>query len=171
MSNKKYEHWCDKMHQNPEDKEENKKYIIGELAHNNYTILEQYLLHDIGKDMSIVFADTTQEKISKDYVIQRMYRMLDIAEDIELLVYDANSCYALYDTDYKYRRDRWLESKGLCYKLIRQLTHLSSIMVKGANIHKYVSLSKEYEKLANKIKNVMCSDDERKKKHGKKYNG
>ena len=44
-------------------------------------------------------------------------------------------------------------------------------MVKGTNIQKYVSLSKEYEKLANKIKNVMYFDDEKKKKHGKEYFG
>ena len=119
MSNKKYDHWCDKQYQNPEDKDGNKRYIIGELAHSNYATLEQYLLHDISKDMEVVFSDDAQGKISKDYAIQRLYRMLDLAEDIEISVYEANSCYALYDTDFKYRRDRWLKAKGLCYGVIR----------------------------------------------------
>ena len=121
MSNKKYDHWCDKQYQNPEDKDGNKRYIIGELAHSNYATLEQYLLHDISKDMEVVFSDDTQGKISKDYAIQRLYRMLDLAEDIEISVYEANSCYALYDTDFKYRRDRWLKAKGLNQKDIREI--------------------------------------------------
>ena len=163
---KKYKHWCDNQYQEP--KEDN-KFVIGDMAHDIFNTLEKYLLYDIHKDMLEVFDDDVQGHISKNYVVKRVYEMLDNAERIELVVKDANSIYALYGVDYKRRRELWLEARGLCFRLIQQITHISSIMVKGTNIQKYVSLVDNIYKLARKIKNVIVSDDEKKKEHCREY--
>lgn len=166
MSNKKYEHWCDNQHQKPSD---TNKFIIGDLAYDIYSKLEKYLLYDIHKDMMITFNDSVQGNISKNYVIKKTYKILELAEDIELIVKDANSIYALYSIDYERRRQLWLESRGKCFRLIQQISHISSIMVNGINIEKYVRLTDDIYKLSNKIKNIMVSDDKKKKDLCKTY--
>lgn len=129
-----------------------------------YNELESYLLHDINKDLSVAFEDELQGRISKNYVIHRMNTILDIAEQIELNVKDANSIYGLYDIDWEERRRKWLISRGLCYQMIAQLKHISTITLKGTNLDKYVRLSNNADVIANKIKNVMIADDKKRKK-------
>lgn len=166
MSNKKYEHWCDDKHQEPKD---DNKFVIGDMADEIYSELEQYILHDINKDLLVVFDDDMQGNISKRYVLHKTTNILDNAENLASIVVDANSIYAMYEVDYRRRRELWLEARGLCFRIIKQLKNISAIMVEGTNIKKYVRLSKELSKLANKIKNVMISDDKKKKEHCKKY--
>lgn len=163
---KEFEHWCDKQHQEPSD---DNKFVIGDMAEKIFNDLEQYLLHDINKDLKLNFDDSEQDKISKNYVVKRMYSILDNAEKLELYVKDANSIYGYYDVDFKMRRERWLTARGLCFKLIAQLRHISSITIKGTNLQKYVGISSRIYKLSFKIKNAMMADDKRKKKGCKKY--
>lgn len=162
----KYDHWCDNQHQEPS---EDNKFVIGDLAHDIFNRLEKYLLYDIHKDMLIAFEDTVQGTIAKNYVVKRVYSILENAEEIELIVKDANSIYALYGVDYERRRQLWLEARGKCFRLIQQISHITSILVEAVNIEKYIKFTSSIYKLSGKIKNVMISDDEKKKKYCKTY--
>jgi len=166
MSNKKCAHWCDPQHQKP--KEDN-IFVIGEEAKSIYNALEKYLLHDINKDLMLAFPDENQEKINKNYVIKRFYSILDNAEQLELTTFDANSVYAIYNIDYKFRRQKWITARTLCFDLVHQLNHIASILIKGSNLQKYVDLSARLNILSDRIKNVMASDDIKRKKYVKEY--
>lgn len=161
---KKNKHWCDDQHKNTET-----IFAIGELASEIYNTLEKYLIHDCNKDFSIVFADAEQDKLARQYVLKRLYNILDTAEKIENEVISTNSIYAYYDIDYGIRREGWLKAKSDCYALMAQLKHVSTITLKGTNIQKYVNVSADAQKLAEKIKNIMSSDNKRKKELAKKY--
>lgn len=161
---KKYEHWCDKMHDGKDS-----KFVIGEMAENFYNDLERYLLHDISKDMLVNFEDEVQEKMSRNYVVKKLYNILDNAEKLELTVKNANSVYGFYDIDLAFRRQQWLVSRGLCFEMIAQLNHISNITMKKTNVQKYITKCNELETIASKIYNVMKSDDEKRKKHIKEF--
>ena len=159
---KKFEHWCDGEY---DDKET--KFVIGEMAENLYKELENYMLYDIRKDLDA--STDPQDILARNYIVKRFYSMLDNAEKVELNVKSANSIYALYGVDYEWRRKLWIASRSYCFQLIAQLKHITPIMIKGVNIRKYTRLSKKYSDLSVKIKNIMVSDDTRKKKSCRQY--
>ena len=161
---KKYEHWCDDKYKDKES-----KFDIGIMASKIYTTLEKYLIHDCNKDFMIVFPDSEQDKLARQYVVKKLYNMLDTAERIEQEVISTNSIYTYYDTDYLIRRQGWIRAKSDCYALLAQLKHISTVTLKGTNMQKYVDISADVEKLAEKLKNIMASDNNRKKKQAKKY--
>lgn len=73
---KKNKHWCDGRYKPLKDTH----FIIGDLAGKLYTTAENYLIHDINKDMSVVYEDEAQNKIARNYVIKKLYNILDTAE-------------------------------------------------------------------------------------------
>ena len=165
MSNKKYKHWCDDKFKEPEDN----KFIIGDLASKIYEDLEKYLIHDINKDIKVVFPDPEQDKLARAYVVKKMYRILDTAEEIQNSVYETNSIYGWYDVDFEERRKGWLKAKAYCYRLITQLSHMGTKTLKGTNVQKYVSLANDAHILSQKIKNAITADDKRRKSKSKTY--
>ena len=162
---KKNEHWCDNKYKESEDN----KFIIGDLASKIYEDLEKYLIHDINQDLKVVFPDPEQDKLARAYVVKKMYRILDTAEEIQNSVYETNSIYGWYDVDFLERRKGWLKAKAYCYRLITQLSHMGTKTLKGANVQKYVNLANDVQVLAKKIKNAMMADDKRRKNNPKTY--
>ena len=166
MSKKnKEKRWCDNQHKPPKDT----YFIIGKLAGELYTSAENYLIHDINKDMSVVYEDEAQNKIARNYVIKKLYNILDTAEKLENAVYSANAIYAWYDIDFAARRKGWIKAKGLCFELSTQLNHVGTKTLKGTNLQKYVDLSKDAKTIAHKIDNMIKSDDKKRKQHPRTY--
>ena len=164
---KLYTHWCDSQYEAPN--ETKNKFVIGELIKNLYKNLEIYLIHDINKDLTVMFDDVQQTALARNYVVKKFYNILDNADKLQNTAQDANSVYAVYDVDFEYRREKWLEARGLCFQIYAQLDHVSTITIKGTNLQKYIDLSNDCKYIAEKIKNVMIADDQKKKKYGKKY--
>lgn len=162
---KKNEHWCDDKYKEPEDN----KFIIGDLASKIYEDLEKYLIHDINQDLKVVFPDPEQDKLARAYVVKKMYRILDTAEEIQNSVYETNSIYGWYDVDFAERRKGWLKARAHCYRLVTQLSHMGTKTLKGTNVQKYVNLANDVQVLAKKIKNAMMADDKRRKNNPKTY--
>lgn len=163
MSNKKYEHWNDKYH----DDKGTEHSKIEELAGNIYNELEKYLLEDIDK---ILKEDLKNESpIKKRYILRRFNRIMDNVEAMRGAAINANSVYALYACDYQFRREMWLKARGLCFEINAQLNSIANITVEGTNIEKYTRLAGKTYQLAGMIKNNMVSDDNKKKKYCKPY--
>lgn len=162
---KKNKHWCDDQYKPPKDT----YFIIGDMCGNLYTSIEKYLIHDVNKDMSVVFEDEAQNKIARNYVIKKLYNILDKAEELECTVYGANAIYGWYDIDFAARRQRWTKARDLCYEIITQLNHVDTKTLKGTNLQKYVDLGKEAQKIADKIKNMITSDDKKRKANPRPY--
>lgn len=159
---KQDEHWCDRKHM-PSDK----KFGIGDLSEKLYNDLEGYLLHDVDKRLSEINVD--ESKITSSYIERRFNSILDNAENLEMIVKDANSVYPIYHGDYLYRRQRWLEAKGICQRLICQCNHMSNLTVKRANIQKYVDCGDLAKTIQGKVYNLMKSDDCKRKRHARVY--
>lgn len=74
MSNKKYEHWNDKYH----DDNGTEHSKIEELAGEIYNELEKYLLEDIEKVLKEDFKE--KPSIKKNHILRRFYRLMDNVE-------------------------------------------------------------------------------------------
>jgi Na+/phosphate symporter len=159
---KESEHWCDRKHVPSEQ-----KFTIGDLAEKLYKDLESYLLHDIDKRLKEIVAD--EESLSCEYLKIRFYSILLSAERLELTVKDANSVHAFYHSDFRYRRMRWIEARGICFRIINQCNHMAGLVVKHANIQKYVDCADLANTIQHKIYNLIKSDDRRRKKYAKTY--
>ena len=154
---KKFDHWCDKKYQKKET-----NFDTGTLAHKLVTTLTEWVMHDITVSDEL---DANEKFIQR----QRMSRVLETAERIECLIKDANSIFAIYDSDYEERRRRWIAARGYCIRLSVILTHMGEYFAPRTNIQKYVDCEVTVKTLAGKIKNMMISDDKRRKIQVKEY--
>lgn len=153
---KRKDNWCEGQHKRPET-----KFVIEETSKALQKDIEDYILHDMDIESS--------EPVKRRFVYDRMKSILDQAEYITAIVVDANSVYALYACDFENRRIKWLNARGSCYRIIAMLNGISRIVHKNTNLSKYARMCKEYENLAEKIKNIMYSDDKKRKEHCKEY--
>ncbi len=156
---KREKHWCDDLHNKSET-----HFVIGEMADGIYNDLEKYLLNDLQK-----YIDTCNSELMKSHILKRFHTMLDVAELMVLNVKDANSIFAVYACDYEARRERWLNARGYSFRLVSQLDHMANIVAAKTNIQKYAGISKRLYELSAKIKNIMKSDDKKKKTQCKEY--
>lgn len=117
----------------------------------------------------MAFSDSGQEEISRQYVIRKLMNILDKTEELECTVIGANNIYGWYDLDWAERRKMWIKARALCFEVITQLKHVGTITLQGTNLQKYVDLSSKLDKLAEKIKNIMKSDDTKKNDHPRTY--
>ena len=154
---KQYKHWCDKSH---EYKETN--FDTGDLAHKVVNILTDWVLHD-----STITTDMNDVQIT--LMRERMISIIELAEEIECQVIDANSIYAVYDIDFQLRRKLLISARGKCFRLTTKLRHVVNYVHQSTNIQKYLDIEKDVEHLANMIKNIMIKDDKRRKTQSKKY--
>lgn len=162
---KKYKHWCDNLY-GEEEKENSKKFVIGDMLRRIYLDLEAYLLNDIERYLN---ERTDLQELAKVYTIDKFKHILSRVELAEITANNANSIYGLYDVDWRMRRELWLKARGYCFETVTQLNHLTNVTLKGTNIQKYVEKGSELYSVAKKIKNIMIADDELRKKHPKPY--
>lgn len=153
---KQDQHWCDRIKNKSET-----KFKIEEEAKALQKDIDSYLLHDIdiGKE----------DPVRRRYIYDKMYSILSSAENVVSMIMDANSIYAIYSCDFENRRVKWLDAKGQCFQLIAKLNTVAGIVYQSTNLSKYANLAYRYEKLAEKIKNVMISDDKIRKEKCKEY--
>lgn len=96
--------------------------------------------------------------------------LLNEAQEIEGLIFQANSIYAIYLNDYAQRRHLLILARAKCQGLIRRLTHVGNyIAKKKKNTDKYMNTSNDVISLSNMIKGMIISDDKKRKKHFKEY--
>lgn len=154
---KKYKNWCDNLHTKSES-----QFDTGDLCERLVSKLTDWVVHDF-----TIYDGMTQGQVILQR--ERMKNILDIAETIESLVNDANSIYALYGIDYQERRIRFMRARGLCFQLQTRLRHIVNYVHKDTNVQKYISLNSEIDVISNKIKNIMVSDDKKRKTKEKPY--
>ena len=152
---KKYKHWCDPYHT---PKQTN--FDTGDLAYKIVKTLTEWLMHD-----SSIVPNMTKEQV--ELIIERTKKIFEIAEEIECLVIEANSIYAVYNCDYVERRNLFRKARGYCFHITVRLRHIVDYVYKDINIDKYLQLEDQISHLANMIKNIMVKDDKRRKEKAK----
>lgn len=104
------------------------------------------------------------------YIRNNFDEIIEMADKIETLLFDTNSIYAIYDTDFNYRRMRFTQAYGICFALNRKLQHMANFIAKKKmNTEKYTRISNDVISLSKKIKGLIASDDKKRKRLNKKY--
>lgn len=104
------------------------------------------------------------------YIRTNFDSIIQQAKDIEHLLYEGNSVYAVYDVDFLFRRQRFTEARSKCFSLNRDLLHMANFIAKkNVNTEKYTAISNELITLSEKIRGLIVSDDKKRKKLNKKY--
>lgn len=153
---KQYEHWCDKKYQAKES-----NFDTGDLARKLVDTLTDWVLCDTAK--------LTEDMPNVELKRRRMQKLLDTSEQIECIVNDANSIYAIYLVDFAERRRKFLIARGLCFQLTTMLGHIVKYAAPETNIQKYLDLQNDIKNIGGKIKNIMIKDDKKRKEKMKQY--
>lgn len=105
------------------------------------------------------------------YVTENLRKALSLMEDICTALRDGWSINKWYESDYDERRARWIEARGLCFRILSLLDNIPEFIPQAKNKQKYVDISARLEELAVKIYNLMVSDDKEKKAKSKQTEG
>lgn len=132
------------------------------MAHKIVNILTDWTLHD-----STITTDMNDVQIV--LMRKRMISLIELAEEIECQVIDANSIYAIYNLDFQARRKLFISARGKCFKLTAKLRHVVNYVYQSVNVQKYLDLEQDIEHLANMIKNLLAKDDKKRKTQAKEY--
>lgn len=155
---KEYKHWNDKKHKGIKV-----PFKTGDMADEINRDFIRFLLND--------FDNVNLNDVEKRYVGDRFEKMISHMEDICYILRDAWSIKRYYGVDYEQRRARWIAARGYCFRLMSLLDNLVEFIPHIKNKQKYVDISDKLSELAEKIQNIIASDDQHKKKNCKQYMG
>lgn len=155
---KKYKHWNDGKHKKLEEAFETWK--MADEIHRDFI---RFLLND--------FEPVDLSNTEKTYVHDRFNKAIGIIEDITYILRDANAIRAMYATDYEQRRIRFERARGYCFQLMGLLDNIAIFVPHIKNKQKYVDTSGRLMEVAGKIQNLIRSDDRRRKRECKPYEG
>lgn len=154
----KYKHWNDGKYKGLQD-----PFRTGKLADDIKRDFITFLLND--------FDNSNLADIEKRYVGDRFEKMISLMEDVGYILRDANAIGKLYGIDYEQRRIRWITARGYCFRLMGLLDDIAVFVPHIKNKQKYADVSARLSELAQKIYNLIVSDDAHKKKNCKQYLG
>lgn len=158
MMGKKEKHWNDGKHRDPKS-----RFQTGCLADEIHRDFIRFILND--------FQPEAIEEAARAYSTSRLTRMASVMEDICTILRDGWSINKWYEVDFEQRRIRWIEARGLCFRLMAMLENVTIFVPHVKNKQKYADLSARLMELSGKIYNLMLADDAEKKKKAKNYRG